>query len=410
MLAVLSAWPLDAASGQARQLADLSSWITEPVDWGRVQVVSEDATFLGPLTACYNMAYGATVLGLNAREGGSAYYAVIANYHDGVVDVLDAVGPLAEPVEWHSGPYYLAAGLADGRLVAFLTAPGEYPRQVVLSQDYASRTPFSCVARPSQPVSDNWAYWSITAAFQLDSLEPELAVQTYDGRGRVLDSAQRLSLPAQLSSVTYMDMPAGEASVPVLGFVTARGVAAGWHEYAWGWHLEPLAGNALSNCQLASITDPAALGLLALYRDASDPFSLPQLQRINLAYHQGEVSVRWGQASLLAEQLDIRSQAFVESDLAPLPLLAAATDGDIRLVWLTAAAKPDQRSLAIQEALLHSGERQFGGDNTPLYPILAVAGAAHWHTGYPEIYWVQLGSQFGGYGQLFRLAYEPRQR
>jgi hypothetical protein len=407
---MLCALPAAAALGQAGTLADVSSWESEPVTWGRVQAISDDATFLGPLTAHYNMAYGATVLGLNAREGGSTYYGVVANYHDGQVDVLDTIGPLAAPVEWQSGPYHLAAGLDDGRLIAFLTAPGEYPQQVVLSRDYAPRTPVYCVTRPGQPIDDEWGKWTLTAAYQRDLLDPELAILTFDGRGRVLDSAQTLKLPAQLSSVAYLDMPAAGASIPVVGFVTSKGMAAAWHEYAWGWHVETLASVSLGNCRLAPIADPANPGLLAFYLDTSDPFGVSQLQRINLEYYQGEVTIRWGRSSLLAEQLDARSATFVDSVLAPMPLLVAATDSDIRLARLALDDSTPVRQQVIEEVLLYSGERQTGGGNMPLYPILAVAGAAHWRTGYPEIYWIQLGSHFGGSGQLFRLAFQPRQR
>jgi hypothetical protein len=205
------------------------------------------------------MAYGATVLGLNVREGGTAYYAVIANYHEGLVDVLDAVGPLAAPVQWHSGPYHLAAGLPDGRLIAFLTAPGEYPHQVQLSFAYDPQSPFDSVVRPPQPVNNKWEEWTITAAFKLNAGEPELVAQTFDGQGRMLDSAQPLAIPGQLRSVVYLDLSVPGNSIPVLGLVTAV-ASPRLARVRLGWHVEPLAARHWGNCRLAPVADPADPG------------------------------------------------------------------------------------------------------------------------------------------------------
>ena len=406
LCAVLS----DNVAAQTPRLDDSLNWRSEPVVWGKVSVISDSANVLAPITAHYNMAYGATVLGLNVREGGTAYYAVIANYHDGQLDVLDTIGPLDAPVEWHSGSYHLAAGLPDGRLVAFLTVPGKYPTQVTLSRQYAARTPFFCVVRPSEPLSDLWESWSITTAYQLDLAEPELEIKTFDGRGRVLDAAPSIDLWHRLHSVVYFDCPIPNGSIPTLGCVTGRGVFAAWHEYGRGWHIDKLAGEQLGNCRLGIAPQGSKPAFEALYLDDTDPFGSLQLQRITLNYSEDSIAFRWGRSGSLPENYDIRSHTFINSGLSPQPLLAYATDADIYLAWLDSAAGTRERELPLRTARLHFGERLTGtSSNTPAYPILGLAGAAHWASGNPEVFWVQLGSLHSGGGQVFRLAYEPSQ-
>lgn len=396
------------AAAQTARLDDSLNWRLEPVVWGKVAGISDGANILAPITAHYNMAYGATVLGLNAREGGSVYYAVIANYRDGQLDVLDTLGPLEAPAEWHSGPYHLAAGLPDGRLVVFLTVPGKYPSQVTISWEYAPHTPFDCVVRPPDPPSELWEAWSITAAYQLDLPEPELAVKTYDGRGLVMDEASAIEIWQRLLSVVYYDRPISKGSIPTLGCVTNRGVFAAWHEYGWGWHIEKLAGEQLGNARLGVAPRAADPAFVALFLDDTDPFATLKLQRIGLNYSEGGIAIRWGQSGSLPEIVDIRSQCFINSLLSPEPLLAYATDADVFLAWQDNRADSREQGLPLRTTRLHFGERLTGtNSNTPAYPILGLAGAAHWSSGYPEIFWVQLGSRFSGGGQVFRLAYEP---
>jgi len=80
----------------------------------------------------------------------------------------------------------------------------------------------------------------------------------------------------------------------------------------------------------------------------------------------------------------------------------------VHLLYRSPDADPRRRGLQLSSVRLHYGARLAGGSgNAAFYPILGLAAAAHWRSGNPEIYWVQLGSDHADGGQLFSLSYQP---
>ncbi|MBN2081795.1 hypothetical protein JW859_06240 [bacterium] len=397
------------AAAQSRDLNDIGNWYTTEARWRNTRGLSTGAGLVAPLTAHYNMAFGATILGLNVRTG-AQYYAAVASYQDGWMDVLDWIGPLDAPVQWQSGPYHIAAGQADGRLVLWPTVPGAYPEAVQLSNSYVAHSPFAIACQPTQPVAARWTDWVVTAAFHEERTSSELVVNRYDGAGRLLVSLPPIRLSGSLKSITYANIAGNNAIYPWLGLVTTNGVRSTWYDRDGGWHSDWLADSALSSARLSMLWSTNPLSVQALYQDDSDPIPVPRLHQIDLDLSSGGISARWGESRGLIGEMEVINHAFIPSSLSDLPLLAAASDREIRLFYFGPA--PQARSTRPQyDVTLYSSELLIAADQeVAAQPVLGMAGAAHWNTGYPEVFWIQLDNGASTIGELYCAAFQPDRR
>lgn len=399
---------LAGAAERTAGLVELRDWTLSELTWRDRAGLPSESTFTGPLAAYYNMAFGATVLGVNLLAGGNEYYAACVSCSGDQLKALAYLGPLRQPVQWRAGPYFLAAGLGDGRLVVWLTAPREYPRLVTVSSRYEPNTPFACRVAPPEPPSAEWERWTATAAYLEGGLQAGLVVATVDGNGRALETLPALEVYEPLDDVVYAALAVGERRMPAVLLADAEGLY--WASYGepQGWRGQPLAGSGISDVQLylgATAAPPYALA----WFDEEDYHGGRRIQRIDLDSGGGQgPGVRWGPAGVLPRGLEPLRLATVDSTRSAWPLLAVASTADIHLFYRSAAADPRLRQLQLSSVQLHSGDRlAAAGDSPAAYPILAVAAAAHWQSGDPEVYWVQFGSLDADGGQLYRLAYEP---
>ncbi|GEM_PF-2408515 len=399
---------LAAASEQTAGLAELRDWTRQEYSWRDRGGLPTGTTLTGPLTAHYNMAYGATVLGLNLRDG-DLYYAVCASVQQDQLTALAHLGPLRQPVQWHSGPYHLAAGLGDRRLMVWLTAPRQYPRLLTASNRYVPNTPLSCLVQPPEPLGEDWERWTVTVVHQYDDFSPAVAVETVDGAGRKVDNLPLLDVFEPLTGLAAATLELGGQDVTWVLLADGEGVYSGWYDQQRGWRGQVLHAEDLSGVMLHLPSGPAPLHALCWYNDPARDYAGGIVQLIDLDVSSGQrVSVSWGASDELPYGLDAPRLAPVESTRSAWPLIALATDADVHLLYRSPDADPRRRGLQLSSVRLHYGARLAGGSgNAAFYPILGLAAAAHWRSGNPEIYWVQLGSDHADGGQLFSLSYQP---
>jgi len=397
------------AAGQSSELNDIGNWYTTEARWRNTRGLSVGAGVVAPLTAHYNMSFGATILGVNVRNG-AQYYAAVVSYQDGWLDVLDWAGPLSAPAQWHSGPYHIAAGQPDGRLLFWPTVPGEYPAAVQLSNAYVAHTPFAIVCQPAQPVATRLTGWIVTAAFNAEHLDSELVVNRYDGAGRLQVSLASKRISGSLKSISYANIAGQNASYPWIGYVTNHGLFSVWYDRDGSWHLDRLADSALETARLSMPETANLTSIQVLYQDNSDPVPNPRLHQINLDLAGGGVSARWGESRGLIGEMEVLNHAFIPSALSDLPLLVAASDREVRLFYF--GHPPQARSTRPQfDITLYNSELVYAaGQEVAARPVLGLAGAAHWSTGYPEVFWIQMNNNSGATGELYCAAFQPDRR
>ena len=409
LLALLTQQPQPTpAAEQTAGLAELRDWTLLEFSWQDRGGLPSGTTLTGPLAAHYNMAYGATVLGINLRDE-ELYYAACVSVQQDQLTVLAYLGPLRQPVQWHAGPYHLAAGLGDGRLAVWLTAPRQYPQLLTASNRHVPNTPLSCLVQPPEPLSADWERWTVTVVHQYDDFSPALAVETVDGAGRGVDNLPLLDVFEPLTGLAAARLELGGRQVPWVLFADREGVYSGWYDQQRGWRGQVLHSEELSDVLLYLSPGPAPRHALSWFNDPGEDYSGGIVQLIDLDVSSGQrVTVNWGASDQLPYGLDSPRLAPVDSTRSAWPLIALATGADVHILYRTPAAEPRLRGLQLSSVRLHYGARLAGGgEDAAAYPILGLTAAAHWQSGNPEIYWVQLGSNHADGGQLFGLVYRP---
>lgn len=391
--------------------SDTLSWNIAEMDWADMSGLPRDVEFTAPVTASYNLGYGTTMLGLNLRSGaeGNQYYLAIASCVNGQLTVYDYMGPFEAPVQWDSGPYHLAAGLPDRRLAVWLTAPGEYPRLSYLAFDYQPSTTFTCTVVPPSGLANNWPAWQIDAAYLTDNRT--LAVGAYDGLGRFLAGPELLDTVYSVNSIVMRKLALGDIWTTSVVYTNSKGLYHAWYDETKGWQSERLADNRLDNIRLWFSPEPAPPLGLVLYVDGADAYTNPTLHALTISNASGRyITVRWGHSTTVWPEYRQRPTAFIDSVSSIWPLIAQASDGNIQLAY----HQPDptgKRHMPFNSVELHYGVRHGSGTGTvEAYPITGISGTAHWQSGNPVIFWVQLGGgRRPGEGTLFRLSYEPEE-
>ena len=413
--------PAAAAKAQVAGLDQLADWYMGEVTWHSSAGLPVNTEFVGPLTAAYNWAFGATVLGVNVRiVGTSEYYCAIATLQNGVLDTLDTAGPFNAPARWDSGPYHIAAGTADGVLTCWLTAPRQYPQRLQFTTFYEPDTAFDFAVYPPQPVDATWANWWVTGVYQYSVFSPQLVVASMDAAGQPRGGLQALNLDGDLRSVAYMDYPVGAGSIPYAVFTTLydRDLELGnndhlrstgaWFSASRGWYTGTLRQAGLYNGQVFLAGGEQPLGLLGY--DESDSYNLSSsLTLITPNVQQGaSVTTHIGPNCYLPVTVSTANCCFFSSARSNYPLVAYSDGTDIGLGFYV---PPQSRSNRLEYyfMLANQGEQaSFDGQWQAVYPVQAVAATAHWSTGNPELYWVQHGSRNNTLGALFHLYYQPR--
>ena len=400
-----------AARAELPGITNPDNWKLEEVTWANRGGVPYDAQFNTGLTACYNLGYGATVLGVTMRvPDDNRYYAAVVSCVDARLTVQDYVGPISAAPTWDSGPYHVAAGLPDGRLLLWLTAPGEYPVPLTISWDYIPLTAFDCRVYPPSPASNRWEEWSATVAYISNPDIPGLEVVTVNGLGRFQSTIESLRT-ARPQDVVMREFTLGEYILPFVFYHNTDGTYSAWYHPTWGWQTEKLADYSLGQVRLwltPPLRQPAGFILCI---DSKDIYEEPLLNRLDFTITPATgISVRWGDHVRLDEDYHYDKTAFIDSVQYTLPVLAQDNGIDVFVATPRPPRTPQDPAMVYNSTLLHRGERRIAGsEEIAEYPVVSIAGTAHWSAGTPEIYWVQLGGgRFTGEGALFCLSYPAR--
>jgi hypothetical protein len=405
----LAGFPVLPATAQSAQLYQVTDWRSEELTWRNDGGLPVNSEFSAPIAVQYNWAYGATALGLTTHHVGSAdYYAVLALYTKRTLDAQDVLGPFSSPPQYSSGRYSLAVSTPDRLVYVWLTAPGADPRRVLLANDAVPGAPIACLAQPPDPPSAQWAKWRITRAYAYSDIGTQLEQLLLDGTGKLLDAAPGINLPGALNAVALAPVSAGWPQVMFAAYdprADSGGSTAGVYLAAQaprGWAIARLT-DAASHGAVFPASLAGGQGTAIVVSDMSSAGAF--LQQIQLADPTGGGLSQLGPYDYFIQAFSQRRYNLFESVLSALPLLALTDGAGIWLAWQSQSPGRAPGLPGYTYAQLYAGS--VVEENQPAFPILTVAGTAHWNTGHPELYWVQQGSPDNGTGQLFRLAYEP---
>lgn len=409
----LAAYPVLPADTQSAPLYQLTSWRSEKLTWSDNGGLPVDSEFSAPIVAHYNWAYGATMLGLTAhRVGGADYYAVMALVVKHTLNAQDVIGPFQSQPQYSAGRYSLAVATPDHLVYVWLTAPGADPQRVILASDAAPNAPIACLVQPPDPLSTKWEQWRITLAYAHSDTGTQLQVFVFNGTGKLLDTAPSINLPSPLNAVALHPVindwpqvmfatydPPSSSGQSLVGVYLAQ-------QSTKGWVIARLVDAGNSGAIFPPPSLPGNQGTAIVIGDTTTRGAF--LQQLQLADPIGGGLSQLGTYSYFSQPFSQRHYNLFQSALSALPLLAFTDGADILVAWQSQSRgrAPGLPGYAFIQLL--TGE--VTDPDQPLYPIIALAGAAHWSTGNPELYWVQQGSQDNGTGQLFRIAYVPNVR
>jgi hypothetical protein len=396
-------------ASRAQNLADITSWRVQRVRWFDRGGLPVDNEFTSPMVAQYNWAYGATVLGVTVhRNGGNDYYAALAVYNGNALAALDVLGPFSTQPQFNAGRYHVAVAQPDGRVYAWLTAPGADPRRVLLADDAVPGAPVACLALPPDPPSAKWEQWNVMLAYCSNSDPPYLEVISYTGEGKSTGQIFGLSLPSALNAVSLvgssglapqvlfsvLDTPAtSNVNAQVGLYLSSRG--------ANGWYTQRVAGAGSRGVVLhPGVAGSWETAIVMMDATSSGFF----MQQLGFATLDSGMQPSMGAYSYFSAQFQPSCISLFESTRSTLPLMAYSDGLDVSLVWRETQRGHEGSLLGISSLVLHQGETST--QRSAIYPVLAVAGTAHWSTGNPEVYWVQQGSVDNSTGQLFRYAFD----
>jgi hypothetical protein len=423
-LTLVAAWLFPAvAKAQTASLAERSDWYVGEVTWHSSRGLPASTEFIAPLRASYNWAYGATVLGLNVRVWqGTDCYAAVAWLKDGLLECIGSEGPLSDPAQWDCGPYHAAAALPDGRLVVWLMAPGEYPHAFLFSTSLEPGSAIDCEVYPPDPPSADWAAWRVVAAFQLSNPDPVLIVETQDGNGLSYGYYNALRLPGDLRSLSYTGYPTAHGAIPTVLYTAAYKVTGTTRSYtvlrtssAWfdtvgrRWYATTLDSSGLNSPATGFSSGSDVYGMFGPFTAQQDANPYLRLVTYSLTT-AGASQPQLGRSCQLPGAGEMNSLCLLDSARSSLPLACFSDGKDIWLGWYRRDAAQGVE-LPYDFLKLQEGEqRSVDGEWLTAYPVEALAGAAHWNTGNPELFWIQQGTWVKNEGTLFRLGFEPQQR
>lgn len=398
------------------------NWTSSRVDWRRSLGIPIDTEFVAPLTAHYNWAYGNTLLGVNVRQfGAREFYAAIASFSDDRLDILDSEGPLPGAAILRSGRYHVTAGLADGRILCWLTAPGEYPVRLQLANRYLRGSGFDVIVEAPDPPSATWADWTILVCFQTSLGENNIATEVYDGNGRLIYDLPGLQVAGRVRQLEYTRSPVPGVDLPwLLMSIDSGSVSAGapynatvgtaWYVPGEQWYLQGVRPGGRDNSSIY-LDDEAAGGAIALMAwDDSDEFSSGGfIERLHMrSGNARQIITDKGLPNLFNWHTTSANWCFGRTVSSRYPYVLFSDGTDLMFGYNAARRGEEGADVGYRTFTLMQGLRVSDdyGNEGPLYSLEGLALSTHWNTGQPQVFYIQNGSADYEGGQLYQMRYE----
>ncbi|MCB1220599.1 MAG: hypothetical protein H7A35_02965 [Planctomycetales bacterium] len=412
--------PIQSARAADRDLESLGNWFGDRVDWRVSLGLPVDTEFIAPITADYNWAYGTPLLGVNVREYNTRnYYVAIAGFSDGRLDIYDSEGPMNATAELRSGRYHVTAGLPNGRLLCWLTVPGQFPIRLELSRSYLPGSGFDVVVDPPEPVSANLADWTILASYQTNVAGNNIATDVMDGNGRLLYELPGLEMDGVVRQLEYTREPVAgvdmawmlmsvEYGEPRAGDVLRSAVGTAWFVPGQQWYTQAVRPTGRNNSSI--YLDNTAGGALALMAwDSSDNYqTLSYIDRLHMRMgNTRQVITDKGIANLLSYYTTTRNWCFRRTAANRFPYVLFSDGRDLLFGYNATRRGEEGDEAGYRSFALMQGERVSDdyGNEGALYPVDGVTMSTHWSTGAPLVFYIRNGSADYPGGQLYHLQY-----
>ena len=410
-----------AAPASDRDLELAGNWFSSRVEWRTSIGLPIDTEFSRPLVAEYNWAYGSTILGINNREFNSRrYYVAIAGYKDQRLDIYDSIGPMPQAAQLSSGPYHISAGLPDGRIICWLTLPGEFPIQLRLAERYLPGSGFDVIVEPPQPISSNLADWTVLVCYQANVAGNSVATEVLDGEGRLIYDLPGLEMEGVVRQLEYtrhpvhgVDMPWLLASVEygdsAAGGVLRKAVGSAWYVPNDQWFKQAIRTTGRNNTSIY-LDDDAAGGAVALmaWDGSDDNRNEGYIERLHMRVgNSRQIITDRGLPVLFNRYTATHNWCFKRTSANRYPYVLFS-DGTDLLFGYNASRRGDEgEDVGYKTFVLQEGQQITDdyGNSGPLYPIEGVAMSTHWSSGSPHVFYIQNGSIDHEGGQLFQLEY-----
>ena len=408
-----------AAHAQAARLETMVNWDYDPIALIPKGGAPANGMPVASMTAHYNWGYGMTMLGLNLQvPGETRYYAACTMFSPANgAEVLDAIGPFTSPVEWHSGPYHVAAAMPEGLICVWLTAPGHFPSRVLLAGDYMKGTAFTVDVVPPRPLSTDWSAWRISIAYQrFVSNGRYLTMGRFNGNGRAIEYLTDASIPGDLLAIDYLEYPVTGGTLPFVLLTVSRNEVlppgsprrstsyAAFYSLNRGWVVQTLRDGGLYNGRAMLMNTGDVIGLLGVDNSTIDNV-VPALQQVRTWVDSGQIFSEVGTQTYLPFSVERQAMALANSTLSMYPLVAVTNGTDVDLGYYL---DQEDRLFEYRFFELYRGNVETEGSMVrAAFPIYSVATATHWSSGYPELFWIQQDILDPTRTGLYRMAYGP---
>lgn len=419
ILFLLLLWGTATASDRDLELP--GNWFGDRVDWRVSLGLPTDSEFTAPLVAQYNWAYGSTVLGVNVREFGThRYFATVAGFSDGRLDIYDSVGPLGRAAVYKAGPYHVSAGLDDGRVLCWLTAPGEFPRSLVLVNNYLPTSGFDVVVEPPDPPGSNWEDWTVVLSYQANVAGNNIVTVVLNGNGELLYDLPGLEMDGVVRELEYARRPLPGLDMPYLlmvveygdsgsGGILRKATGTAWFDPDQGWFTQGIRATGRSNSSVYLDADTAGGALAMMAWDASDEYqNTSYIERLHLRLgSSGQVLTDTGLPNLVNRFTTNVNWCFGKTVANRFPYVLFSDGTDVLFGYNASRRGEQGRDVGYKTFVLVRGQLagdEYGNEG-PLYPVEGVAMSTHWNTGDPLVFFIQQGSADYAGGQLYHLQY-----
>ena len=401
------------------------NWFGDRVEWRSSLGLPVDTEFVAPLCAQYNWAYGNTVLGINVRRFGTReYFTAIASYSDERLDILESEGPLQDASQLRSGRYHVTAGLANGSILCWLTAPGEYPLRLPLTDRYLRGSGFDVIVEAPDPPGNNWEAWTILLCYQTSRVGNDIVTEAYDGTGRLLYDLPGLRIDGLVREVEYTRHPTPGTDLPWLlisvdygavdaGVPDSVAVGTAWYVPDDQWYTQGVRNTSRDNSSIYLDEDAAAGGLAMMAWDDSDEYGVGGfIERLHLRQGNArQIITDKGLPNLINSYTSRRNWCFAKTAANRFPYIVFSNGTDIMFGYNAA-----RRGSAGSDVGYHTFTLQHGevitddyGNAGALYPVSGLALSTHWNTGQPHVFYIRNGSADYEGGQLYQLQYTSPQ-
>lgn len=417
LLLALTSLLMYSGPASAAEFDDNRNWLTTEVAWSDSGRLSADHQLAAPLTACYNMAYGTPVLGINVMTPRGDYVAAITALSGGELRWLDSVEGLPAPVQWDAGKYFVAANVPDRELIVWFTAPAQNPYRLRLP---IATEMFDCIAFPPPGIQSEpapWRDWRIAVAHHIGSIDDypgadttKLSVAYLDGTGSAVEELPLVPLKYSPSVFQFLEYPIDGGSVPLLVGANRAGVHSAYYDtgsQTWIGQTLPYDAAALWGLYL----DHSPYGPTAIIHYIEDSASGKYTVMGEIALREGrpgQILSGWGGSRWFEGTYGGSQRAFIRTTYSPYPFLVGADIGRLGLAYNPASSHTADDNLGYRSVVLVPGSRGLGAALPDVQsPIAAVAGSSHWRSGMPSLFWIQQDNTARGDTSLYVTTYSP---